>query len=148
MVRVYIGDSPADAHSVRLLLEQSGIRARVLGEHLWAMRGGLAADSGTAPSVWVLDEDAARLAAELIGQHHQRPARATSYCPACRYDLRGSPGPRCPECGEQIVRPPPWICPACGQEIEGQFEECWHCAQGGEAESGGAAPTRSRRVRV
>jgi hypothetical protein len=27
--------------------------------------------------------------------------KATHVCPACGYDLRGTPGPKCPECGAE-----------------------------------------------
>jgi len=25
-----------------------------------------------------------------------------------------------------------WTCPKCGTEIEGNFSECWHCAEGND----------------
>jgi hypothetical protein len=55
--KVYVAQSPAEAHLVRGRLENEGIPAVVLGEDVYAIRGGVPLDSSTLPTVWVRDED-------------------------------------------------------------------------------------------
>ncbi len=129
MIKVYSGETELETSLVRGLLGQHGIEAVVHGEQLLGARGELPFTPGTAPSVWVRKEDGARAAA-LIEAHHNRRANPDA-CVQCGYDLQGSPGPACPECGRAFSKSPPWDCPICGESIEGQFTDCWHCAQGG-----------------
>lgn len=48
---------------------------------------------------------AIRLATWWVNRLVRRHRQAEGLCPACRYDLRASPGPYCPECGNPIDRP-------------------------------------------
>lgn len=36
------------------------------------------------------------------------------------------------EAGATATSGDPWVCPECGTEIEGNFSECWKCAQSEE----------------
>jgi hypothetical protein len=65
--KVYVAQSPAEAHLVRGRLENEGIPAVVQGEDLYAIRGGVPLDNSTLPSVWVRDEDFDR-ARELLAE--------------------------------------------------------------------------------
>lgn len=63
MKTVFVADSPAQAHLVTGLLEESGIRCSVEGEMLFGARGELGMTPSTLPRVTVADEDAPRAAA-------------------------------------------------------------------------------------
>lgn len=71
MKKVYVAQSPAEAHLVKGRLENEGIRAEVLGEDVFGIRGGVPLDSSTLPSVWVQDEDFDRARALLAGPQEE-----------------------------------------------------------------------------
>ena len=132
MIKVYSAETALETNLVRGLLEQNGIKAIVHGEQLLSARGELPFTPETSPSVWVRKEDGPAAIA-LIEANYSRGVYPT-VCRQCGDDLRGSPGPICPECGTPFTKSspaesPPWVCPTCGESIEGQFTECWHCAE-------------------
>lgn len=65
MKKIYVAQSPAEAHLVKGRLENEGIAAVVLGEDVYGIRGGVPLDSSTLPSVWVQEEDFNRARALL-----------------------------------------------------------------------------------
>ena len=105
MIQVYTAADPADAHMIKALLENNGIKAIVQGESLWAARGDLPCGPRGAPSVSVAEADALK-ARELIEeqQNHDQPAGTM------------------------------WTCGGCGQRIGGKFTHCWKCGRERPAE--------------
>ena len=99
MQRIYIAQSPPEAHVVRGYLEAAGVHAIVQGEAISALLGGVPLTPDTAPSVWVAESDAERAAA-LIADFFEQDE---------------------PVSGEN------WLCPNCQEWIEPQFTECWQC---------------------
>ena len=100
MKQVCYARDAMEAHFLRGVLGEQGIRACVLGEALAAARGDLPLTQQTQPSVWVEDDDLEQA------------------CLIVRDTLAGhSPD----------ALGPPWTCPQCGQAIESQFTHCWHC---------------------
>lgn len=65
MKQVYAADDPLRAHIVKEFLEAEGIRAEVVGELLFPLRGP-GASMAALPEVWVIDGDEAPRARELI----------------------------------------------------------------------------------
>jgi hypothetical protein len=65
MRTVFVADSPAQAHLVSGLLDESGIRNVVEGEMLFGVRADIGLTPASLPRVCVNDEDAAR-AVEVI----------------------------------------------------------------------------------
>lgn len=57
MKKVYIAGNPIDAKLAKDFLESAGIEARVRGEHLFALRGGVPMTPETLPAVLVAEED-------------------------------------------------------------------------------------------
>ncbi len=104
MKKVYTARDPMEAHFVRGLLEQQGIRAIVLGELLGLGRGELPFVEETLPSVWVDDMDDAR-ATILVREHARHEAQGLETSPSHAS----------------------WTCGNCGQRVEGQFSDCWSC---------------------
>ena len=116
MRRVFTGKDEIEANFVRGLLEQSGIKATVLGEMLGAARGEIPFTEETQPSVWINEEDA---------------GRAQSILEA--YRKKGKPSEK------PLPLLPQWTCPECRERIAGQFTHCWKCGAaqpGADAENG------------
>ena len=101
MKQVFLAQHPTDAYLVQGMLESHGIAAKVQGEALFSARGETPVTPDTLPSVWVLDDDQAGEALELL-----------------RTRQAAEPGDTT---GES------WRCPACGETIESQFTACWNC---------------------
>lgn len=129
MIRVYSASDEFDAHMIRGMLEENGLRCVIQGTALWGARGELPFTLDTAPSVWVADQADHDRARQLIAEHHAQAV--PRHCRNCGYDIQGLPEPRCPECGEPFRRPSDSqdrICPQCGELIEAHFTDCWNCA--------------------
>ncbi len=107
MKHVYTARDSMDAHFVKGLLQQEGIRAVVQGEALQETWGGVPIGSEGLPSVWVEDSDVAQ-AAPVI-QKYQETDRANA------------------EDTQTHTPRPKWKCPNCGEMVESQFDRCWHC---------------------
>ena len=104
---VYSAANTQEAHLIKAALEEVGIEARVVGDHLQNAVGDLPAVA-IAPRVWVRTEkfDQAR---KIITDHQaRRQSRAT---------LASE-----------------WKCAECGEPNALSFEICWNCqaARGGE----------------
>ena len=67
MILVHVGRNPLEAHVVAEFLKDRGIQAFVDNECLWGVRGEMAMDAGSAPRVFVRDEDHAR-ARQLLAE--------------------------------------------------------------------------------
>jgi hypothetical protein len=107
--QVYVANDIADAHMLRALLEQAGIAATVLGEHLPALAGEIPFAEAH-PTLWVEDSAVDRALGLIEGYQADR-LRQTH------------PGLA-------------WHCSGCGEEVEPQFSSCWNC--GGPAPNGGS----------
>jgi hypothetical protein len=107
MRHVYTGRDEMDAHFLKGLLEQEGIKATVTGENLEAAFSTLPLSAKSTPGVWVADEDEAR--ATLIVRDYQQVDRVNA-------DRTVEDAPR-----------PTWKCVNCGEAVEEQFTECWKC---------------------
>lgn len=98
-VRVYRAASATEAHLLKGLLEQHGVRVRVLGDGLASAVGELPAD------VVQVDVEVppgfVQLARELIEEYEQ-----------------GARGP---------INVGNWICPDCQEHNPYSFDFCWHC---------------------
>jgi hypothetical protein len=57
MKKVYIAGNPIDAKLAKDFLESAGIEARVRGEYLFPLRGGVPMTAETLPAVLVAEED-------------------------------------------------------------------------------------------
>ncbi len=126
MKKVYTAGDPLGARLALGLLEENGIEAVIQGETLWSARGELPLTSDSAPSIWVVRDDDAQRARELIlsKERDRNPER----CANCGYLLRGLSESRCPECGKPFRRTgPDWTCGQCGEGVEDQFTHCWNC---------------------
>ena len=105
LVKLHASRAVHELHMLRDLLQESGIRAVVLGETLAQGRGELPMTSDTLPAVWVGEVDAQR--ALIIARDFESSAKQRAAAPAGRD-------------GE-------WTCPACGESSEAQFTDCWNC---------------------
>ena len=63
---VYTADDPARAYIVKNFLEANGIPAKVTGETLFPLRGGISFSDESLPQVWVTNDDDAVRARRLI----------------------------------------------------------------------------------
>lgn len=70
MRRVYVAESPGEAHLVAGLLDEAGIACVVEGEMLFGARGDIGLTPATLPSISVRDEDAARAAEVIAARKH------------------------------------------------------------------------------
>jgi hypothetical protein len=115
MKQVFNAEHPAEAHTVRTLLEEAGIPAEVSGESLFGLRGMVGMTEGTLPSVWIYEDGQKEAALAVVAAYQASRASA----PAA-------------EAGDS------WQCPKCGEMLEGQFGVCWQCHA--ERPVGGEAP--------
>ncbi len=102
IVEAYLAADITEAHFLRDLLEEQGIKARVVGDTLTGM---IPAGEVTAPRVWVFRSDEIR-ARELLDEYervHRRPHP------------------------DEAPSAETWKCPTCGEEVETEFELCWNC---------------------
>ena len=102
MQKLFVAEHQAQAHLVNELLCSNGIDAEVRGESLLNTIPGSSIIPGTAPEVWVLNDDQVESALELI--------------------RRFSAGGPLPDASG-----PAWQCPNCNETLEPQFSECWKC---------------------
>ena len=107
MQHVYTARDAIDAHFVRGLLEQAGLRAVVQGESLQETWGGLSVSAANLPTVWVEDADVE--AAAPIVKEYRETDRANA-------DDAVADAPRAT-----------WACPNCAERVEVQFDRCWKC---------------------
>jgi hypothetical protein len=98
---VYSAADTQDAHFIRAALEDAGINARVVGDHLQNAVGDLPFVA-IAPRVWVRSEDFDK--ARAIIAAHQQEGRQPSAASATE-----------------------WKCAECGETNEPSFEICWNC---------------------
>jgi membrane protease subunit (stomatin/prohibitin family) len=106
LINLYGARDALEAHHLRGILEDSGIRATVMGESLGSARGDIPVTVETLPSVWVDKEDADR-AMEIVREF-------------LRSDKAGQ---------ADSERAEAWTCPRCHERIEGQFGQCWNCGE-------------------
>lgn len=126
MKQVFASSAAHEAYLVASVLADHDVPAIVQGEMLSAAAGELPLLGLAGPGVWVLhDEDAAR-AAEIIRTRYVPPAPAQ--CPHCGRRQRDTDEPRCSGCGATLRAPRvTWECSNCGERVERQFAECWKC---------------------
>ena len=105
IVEVYSAADGAEAAFLRDMLEDAGIRTRIVGDSLQSAMGLLPLGAETAPRLWVFraDHDRAR---ELLAEYE-------------RVHLAPHPDDDLPE--------ETWVCPSCGEKVEADFELCWNC---------------------
>ncbi len=82
-------------------LTDHGVPAEVRGGNHHAVRGELYNIRGLLPQVFVLEDEDAAAAEELIKAYFEL--------------IKNAPA------GD------PWICPSCGEVLEPQFVSCWKC---------------------
>ncbi|MEK6246627.1 MAG: DUF2007 domain-containing protein [Planctomycetales bacterium] len=95
---VYSAADAQEAHLIKTILEEAGIEAHVVGDHLQNAIGYLPAGV-ISPRVWVNTvhwEQARKIIDEHLAQ-------------------------------TQPVSPDPWQCTGCGETNESSFEICWKC---------------------
>ena len=125
MKKVASANDPLHASLLIGVLEDHGIEAIVQGEALWAARGELPFTPESAPSIWVVRDEDALIAADLLAGNDGRVD--PKQCGKCGYDLRGLIKPRCPECGTPFRVSGDWTCADCGERSDAQFTHCWSC---------------------
>ncbi len=103
ILEVYWAPDAHEAHLVCGLLEEAGIKARVVGEMLQSAAGELPPGPTIAPRVWVLASDEIR-AREVIATWEERRKAARTEDP-----------------------PAMWACPNCSESVDGTFDICWNC---------------------
>ena len=103
LVRVYWAADAHDVHVVRGLLEEAGIRARVIGESLATTYGGLLTGPSISPRVCVFASDEPR-ARQIVAEREEKRRAARTQRPT-----------------------PIWNCGHCGEDVDVGFEICWNC---------------------
>ena len=101
MTKVFVAQHPTEAHLVAGLLAAQGIGAEVRNEALFSVRGEVPVTPATLPTVWVVNDQDADPALEILRDYPPTQTAASAG--------------------------PPWICSACGEQVEAQFEACWNC---------------------
>lgn len=101
MRKVHTTESIVELAHLRHVLEQAGIACFVRNENLAGVIGEIPFVECW-PELWVVRNGDALVARGLI---------------TAALDPAGARGPD-------------WTCERCGERVEGQFEECWHCAAG------------------
>ncbi|MDA8562935.1 DUF2007 domain-containing protein [Mariniblastus sp.] len=100
-LEVYSAVDVPEAHLVQTVLEEAGIEARIVGDHLQGAVGDLPAVS-IAPRIWV---------------HAQNFEKARQVIMKWKQDKRES----------SAADAPKWECTGCGETNEPAFELCWNC---------------------
>ena len=96
MTKVFTAQHPAEAHLIKGVLDGQGIPSEVRRESLFGARGEISFVE-TLPEVWVLNDDQAEEATEVIrGQTTAADKQS-------------------------------WQCSNCGETVEPQFTACWKC---------------------
>ena len=103
LVEVYCAANAQEAYLVKSALENAGIEASVVGDHLQIAAGDLPFGWMVSPRVWVRTPDAAPARALIVQWQADRPQ-----------DEPPSPSP-------------PWTCPKCGETVDADFDICWNC---------------------
>lgn len=102
LIEVYSAADIAEAHFLQSMLEDAGIKARVVGDTLSGLPP---LGEMIAPRVWVFQPDEA-CARELLAEYervHRRPH---------------------PDDDRPAET---WKCPTCGEAVEADFDLCWNC---------------------
>ena len=139
LAEVYSAANGLEAHSLRAVLEERGIRAEVVGETLQTAAGDLPLGQSLAPRIWVWEGDAGR-ARELIEE----------FTSQSRQESHGSPGLAklddpievtflCEECGEILAFP---------DRCRGHVETCPHCGNFVDVPDADAKPDDPTKVTV
>ncbi len=99
-VEVYSAIDIYEAHLVKSMLDEAGIMARIVGDHLQNAIGDLPAVK-IAPRIWVNAEffDKARAVIEAYENTSPPPTQTSSA----------------------------WTCTKCGEDNEPSFDICWNC---------------------
>ena len=106
VIELYVAADAREAHYVSMVLKESGIEARVVGEtpqavdRVWPEAVEVA--QGGSPRVWIHKRDEARARRIVAEWEEQR---------------RSETGPARPS----------WECARCGEDVEGHFDICWNC---------------------
>ena len=99
MERLYRASDLAEAHLLRDLLEEDGLHACVVNEHLYPLAGEVPFGL-VLPEVWVTDSRDLFMARAVLKEYLERKNE--------------------PVVGERR-------CQACGEESPANFEVCWRC---------------------
>lgn len=97
-MKVFIANTPPEAHIVCELLRTHGIECEVRGEGLFGLQGEIPFGEHSDPYVWLLDLSHAEAAQQVI-QRFTDP-----------------------------VKGKPWLCTQCSEWNEVQFSVCWNCS--------------------
>jgi hypothetical protein len=89
--RIFVAQTPAEAHLVAGLLDEEGIASYIEGEMLTGARFELGMDQSTLPSINVADEDAAR-AMEVLRTRGHAPASVPDPVFTAAEEKRQRPG--------------------------------------------------------
>lgn len=100
-MKVFIGNSPTEAHIVQQQLENEGILCEVRGEGVYTLRGEVPFDENTLPYVWLIDNKQHVKARAIIAEWQEQ--------------LKADSEKR------------DWVCPRCHEVNEAQFGACWSC---------------------
>lgn len=109
LITVYRARTPADAHLLRNLLEEAGIRATVTNDKLSGGAGVELLGWSTEPLVQVIEADAGRARAMALDFDRRQRAAMPSDLPVPDAPPSDQSWPTCPACG----RPRTTSCPVC-----------------------------------
>jgi len=98
IVEVYSAGNAAEAHMVKLALDDAGIESRVVGELLNGVVGEIPVGDVSTPRVWVHEDDAVAARSTIVEWETHRKS-----------DVPG------------------WTCPECEAEVDAGFDTCWKC---------------------
>ena len=105
MKKVFTTSDRAAIEIVRNLLAEADIESEVFNEAIPWGSGEIPFFSAM-PELWILRNEDEHRALAIIEQYESGEAR-------------------------EALPKEPWKCPTCGEMIEGQFTECWRCAERG-----------------
>ena len=127
VVEVYSAANSIEAHGLRAILEERGIRVQVVGEFLGNAAGHLLPEHATAPRIWVREGDAGRVR-EIIEECNQ-PLQKWGHLTGGA-ESRGTEEVEflCTECGNNVTFPGERrghveTCPYCGNYVDVPDEE-------------------------